>query len=153
MDERSQSLAQASAVYLGATVLVGLPAALLVHRTLIWMVPTSVRIGETTAGSLVLVVVSLAIGLQLATVVAAVNLHGLGVLRRGSKPAVVIRHLAFAGVVLFALAGAIGVGLWAALHETGLLSSVLGIVVAFAAILVGTRGVRAASRGYRSVRE
>lgn len=150
MASDANRLSIATAVFLGAVLLIGLPATALVHAALAELLAAA-GVGPTTGwGALALLVVSLSIGLQLAAEAAALQLHGVDALDRGGPIASLARHLALATTVSLVL----GLIAWLAvdlvLADPGWPIAVLATLVAFAAVVTLFRSSSAFTSGFLS---
>lgn len=150
MSRNPRRLAIATAVYLGAIVLVGLPSLLLFY-SVGGAVLTAIG-GEQLVDHplwVLHVAVSILVGLQLAVEAAALQLHGVSALWRGSTWATIARHLLISVVALLGL-------LWAGQAGLALVTSigspeavVLGTLLVLAAVLVLLRGLFAFTHEFR----
>ncbi|MDG5760507.1 hypothetical protein QA600_14300 [Natronococcus sp. A-GB1] len=153
MSTDRRSLVVPSLVYLGAAVLIGIPAVAASMTVLSFVVGRVLELAGIhqlpPVGGLLLVVVSIAIGLQIAIEVAAVQLGGLEALGRGSPRVALVRYLLFTAFAFAALAAATWAGLSAVLDGFGWGIVALGLLVGGAGVVVLYRSSRVLVAGYR----
>ncbi|TYL39589.1 hypothetical protein CV102_04670 [Natronococcus pandeyae] len=151
MSTEANSLTISSAVFLGAVVLIGLPATALTMALFGTILETagSTATLEEPVVSLVLIGVSLLIGLQLAYEAAALQLNGVEALDRGSRRATVARYAILSAGVGVALLATIRIGLSVLFATDERSLTIPGVLLAFAGLLVLLRGMKAFVDGYR----
>ncbi|ELY53795.1 hypothetical protein C491_20841 [Natronococcus amylolyticus DSM 10524] len=156
MSTKRRSLMIPSLVYLGAAVLVGIPAMAASMTVLSFVVGRVLELAGIhqlpPVGGLLLVVASIAIGLQIAVEIAAVQLGGLEALERGSPRVALVRYALFTAFAFAALAAATWAGLSAALGGFGWGVVALGLLVGGAGVVVLYRGSRVLVAGFRRSR-
>lgn len=159
MTDESPSLSIASAVFVGAVILVGLPvmaltAALFGGILAVFGVADNLGTADTISAVVFLTVLisAVLIGLQIAYEAAALQLHGIEVLNRGSRPAALARHVLLSLGVVAALAGATWIGLSAVLETESLWLATPGALLAIAALVVALRSAGAFADSYRGER-
>ena len=151
MSTDSRSLVVPTAVYLGAVILIGLPVTwLLTYAFGAAFEAIGLEWFAQPAGALIVLVVSLLIGLQLAVEAAALQLGGIEALGRGSPRIALARYVGLTVSVFVGLAVVTWYGLSMVLGDAGVEAIVLGLLVAFAALFVLYRGFSAFVSGYRS---
>lgn len=156
MTDDAPSLPIASAVFVGAVVLVGLPVMALTIALIDELLIVS-GIGDAldpsgtidSVGYLAVFVASALIGLQFAYEAAALQLHGTEALNRGSRFAILVRHVLLSLGVLFVLASATWIGLSTVLKSESLWLAVPGILLAIAALVVAIWSVGIFAASYR----
>lgn len=153
MSTGERSLLIPSLVYLGATVLIGLPA---MRATLSVLTYVSGAVLNTAGverippvGGISLLALSVLIGLQLSVEVAAVQLGGIEALRRGSRRVALVRYGLLILCVFISLAAVTWAGLSAVLGGFGWHTVVLGLLVGSAGFVVLYRSTRAFITGFR----
>lgn len=152
MSSRDSSLAVPGLVYVGAAILIGIPATMVAYAAFgtafeavgLGAVPAS------PAGSLALLAVSLLIGLQLAVEATAVQLGGVEALGRGSPRVALARYLLVSIATFVLLAGVTWIGLSTALGQSDTPALVLGSLVGLAGVIVLYRGSSAFVAGLRA---
>ncbi len=156
MADEAPSLLISTAVFFGAFILFGLPVMLLTMALLgevlaVFGVADAIGTTDTVNAvvfSAVLIAAAL-IGIQAAYEAASLQLHGIDSLYRGTRLAVLTRHILLSLGVLVTLAGATLIGLSAALEIDSLWLGVPGVLLAIAALGVAFRSTRAFADGYR----
>ena len=140
-----------SAVFVGAIVLIGLPATALPMALVGTILETtgSTATFEGPVVSLALLGISLLIGLQLAYEAAALQLNGVEALGRGSRLAAIARYTILSAGVGVALIATIRIGLSALFATDELYLAIPGVLLAVAGSVVLFRGVKAFVDGYR----
>jgi hypothetical protein len=154
MSTKDRSLLIPSLVYLGATVLVGLPAIFATLSVLTYVsgvVGGFVGIEQIPAvGGALLLAVSVLVGLQLAVEAAAVQLGGIGALGRGSPRVALVRYGVLSLCAFVVLAAGTWAGLSAILGGFGRGVVVLGLLVGCAGFIALFRSVYAFVGGVRN---
>jgi hypothetical protein len=159
MTEESPSLSIASAVFVGAVILVGLPVMTLT-MALFGEVFAAFGVGDAfgtadtvnTLAFLAVLISAVGVGLQFAYEAAALQLHGIEALERGSRLAVLARHILLSLGVLAALAGTTWVGLSAVLGTESLWLAAPSALLALAALAVALQSAAAFADSYRDER-
>jgi len=146
----NRSLLTATATYAGAVILIGLPVTTILATIFGAVAETlGLELLATVPGSILVLVVSLVFGLQLAVEAAVLQINGIDALGRGSPRIALIRYLVFAVVAASVLIGAVWAG--AVLVRTGSLTQiVVGSLAALAALVVLFRASKAFLAGLRS---
>lgn len=150
MERNDQSLVVPALVYIGAVILIGFPATALVFSgfwELLEVLELESAVFESVWG-IVLVLVSLLIGLQLAVEAAALQLGGIEALGRGSRRMTLVRYVLLTLGAFCVLAGATWIGLSTALAGFGPPAIALGALVGLAGLVVLYRSSRAFLAGY-----
>ena len=154
--DESPSLSIAAAVFAGAVILVGLPVmaltmALFAEVFVVFGVEDALGSADTINAVVFLTVLisAVLIGLQTAYEAAALQLHGIEALNRGSRLAVLARHVLLSLGVLAALAGATWIGLSAVLETESLWLAAPGALLAIAVVAVVLRSAGAFTDSYR----
>lgn len=150
MSTGKQSLIVPGLVYLGAAILIGIPATMILFSgfgTVLDAIGLE-RVIASPAG-LVFLAISLLLGLQLAVEAAAVQLGGIEALGRGSARVALVRYVVFSLGVFLLLAAVTWVGLSTALAGFGWEAVVLGLLVGLAGLVVLYRSSRAFVAGFR----
>lgn len=159
MTETRPSLPVAAAVFAGAAVLVGLPAAVLTMMlfgellVVFGVADTVEATGMGAAVTLPLLLLAVLVGLQVAYETTALRLHGVGALHRGSRLTVLARHGLLSLCVLAVLAGLTQFGLSVVLGAERLLVTVLGALLVLAVLAVVLWSAREFADSYRGGRE
>lgn len=138
-------------VYLGAVILVGIPA-MVVLTSAFALALEAVgleSIADTPAGGLAVLTLAVLCGLQLAVEIAALRLGGIEALGRGSPRVALARYLLFAGSAFLVLLTVTWIGLSAAFSGYGRAVLALGLLVALAGVAVIYRSSRAFLEGVR----
>jgi 4-hydroxybenzoate polyprenyltransferase len=153
VSSKERSLLIPSLVYLGATILIGIPAiiaSLSVLTHLSSVVLNTVGIEQIPpVGGILLLAVSVLIGLQLAVEAAAVQLGGIEALGRGSSRATLARYGFLTLCVFIALAAVTWVGLSAVVGGYGWSIIILGLLVGCAGFIALYRSTHAFLTGFR----
>ncbi|MFU8869142.1 hypothetical protein [Natronococcus sp.] len=153
MSAERRSMLVPSLVYLGAAVLIGIPAIAASMTALSFLVGRVLELAGvhqlSPAAGFLVVAVSIAIGLQVAVEAAAVQLGGLEALGRGSPRVALVRYALFTAFAFAVLAAATWAGLSAALGGFGWGIVVLGLLVGGAGAVVLYRSSRVLVSGYR----
>lgn len=145
MVTQNRSLVVPSLVYLGAVILIGLPAMAFLYSGVLAVVEAlgHESLFEQSAPNLLVLGLSLLIGLQLAVEAAAIQLGGLEALNRGSPRVALLRYVLLTFGVFLALAAATWVGLSTALAGFGPAAIALGLLVGLAGLVVLYRSTSA----------
>lgn len=153
MTAHRRSLVVPTAVYLGAVVLIGVPAMAVLPAVFGWALET---LGwdwlSGSVGSAIVLGLSLLIALQLAVEVAALQLEGVEALGRGSPRVALARHVLLAVGVFVALAAVVAAALSAAVGGYGTAVVAVGSLIALAASAALYRALRAFVAGFRGNR-
>ncbi|WP_394742230.1 hypothetical protein [Natronococcus roseus] len=153
MSIERRSLVVPSLVYLGAAVLIGIPAMAASMTVLSFVVGRVLELAGVDqlppAAGFLVVAVSIAIGLQIAVEAAAVHLGGLEALGRGSPRVALVRYALLTAFAFAALAVAAWAGLSAALGGFGWGIVALGLLVGGAGVVVLYRSSRVLVAGFR----
>jgi hypothetical protein len=153
----SRSISLTSATFFGAVFLVGFPTMALT-MTVFDQLLTALDAGEVVGSAsgvsglfyFYLFLLSMMIGLQMALETAALQLHGVSALYRGSDRAILFRHVFLSLIALVVLSELVWLGLsgvwltdsrWVSVG-----SGLLGVV----GLVVLVRGLREFSVGYRN---
>lgn len=151
MTVHRRSLVVPAAVYLGAVVLVGVPAMAVLPGVFGWVLE---GLGwdwlSGSAGSAIVFGLSLLIALQLAVEAAALQLGGVEALDRGPARVALARHVLLAVVVFVVLAAVVVGALSTVAGGYGTAAVAVGSLVALAASAALYRGVRAFVAGLRT---
>ncbi|MDG5818298.1 hypothetical protein [Natronococcus sp. A-GB7] len=152
MSGERRSMLVAGLVYLGAAVLVGIPAtigAMAILGSAVDRVLGLAGVQLPPIVGLLVFATSVVIGLQIAVEAAAVQLGGLEALGRGSPRVALARYALFTAFAFAALAVAAWAGLSAALGGFGWGIVALGLLVGGAGVVVLYRSSRVLVAGYR----
>lgn len=150
------SVLTATAVFLGAAVLVGAPVTILLiglFSALVDAAGVSISVGMSLPGTLVFFGLSVSVlwlWLQISYEVAQVRLHGVEALSRGPRWAVLTRHLLWSSLVFGLLASIALLGsLWVlALVSEPSLTALVGAALGVATFAVLVRAGRAFWDGF-----
>lgn len=156
MTDESPSVAIASAVFAGAVILIGLPV-LALTLALFGEALSAFGFTDTLEGAdmieaavfLAVFLAAALIALQFAYEAAALQLHGIEALNRGSRVAAIIRHVLLSLGVLAALAAATWIGLSTVLETDSLWLAVPGTLLAIAGLAVIVHSAGAFADSYR----
>ncbi len=157
MSSQLRDNAIAAAVYLGAVILVALPTTMLLSSLLFGTVE-AIGYGsilESEVAGLVVVLLSLFVGLQLAVEVAALRLHGNAALERGGSTATVLRYVLVGTTVLAFLGVSAWIGARAvlgAIEASNVAIAGIGVAILLAVVVAAVRTGSAFAGGYRSGR-
>lgn len=151
MSDEEPSLLVPSLVYVGAVILFGIPATIVVLSGfgVLFEVLGWEAVVDSWAGGLLVVLVSLLVGLQLAVEAAAVQLGGIKALGRGSPRVALARYVLVTACVFVALATATVIGVSTAVSGFGQAAIVLGLLVAAAGVVAFYRASAAFVDGLR----
>jgi|APHM01.1.fsa_nt_gi hypothetical protein len=155
MTETRLSLPVAAAVFAGAVILVGVPAAVLTLMlfgellVVFGVADTLEATGVSAAVTLPLLLVAVLVGLQVAYETTALRFHGLGALHRGSRLTVLARHGLLSLCVLAVLAGVTRFGLSAVLGAERRLATALGAMLVLTVLAVVLWSAQAFADSYR----
>lgn len=153
MSTERHSMVVTSVVYLGAAILIGIPAmqllALVISEILAAIGLPGVA--EPPVGDLVVLAVALLLGLQLAVEAAAVQLSGIEALGRGSPRAALLRFSLLSASVFVALVAVTAIGFSTALAGYGDLALLLGGLVGLAGLIALYRAASAFLTGFHIV--
>ncbi|MCL7417890.1 MAG: hypothetical protein M8354_08635 [Halalkalicoccus sp.] len=140
-----------AAVYLGAVVLVGVPAMVVLPSVFSWAVA---GLGwdwlSGPVGSAIVLGLSLLIALQLAVEAAALQLGGVEALGRGSPRVALARHVLLAGGVFVVLAAVVVASLIPVFGGYGGAAIAAGVPLALVALVALYRALRAFRAGYET---
>ncbi len=146
-----RSLVIPTAVYLGAVVLVAVPATWLFTAVIgVTLEFVGLEGFQEPLGGSLIVVVSFLVGLQLAVEAAAVALGGVDALERGSPRTTLARYVLFTVSAFVALVAVTWAGFSAAFGGHGTETLALGLFVASAGLFVLYRSANAFLAGVRS---
>lgn len=151
MADTTRSLLVPSLVYVGAVILVGLPATAILYGGfgVVFEAVGRENVFASSGVSLLFLAVSLLIGLQLAVEAAAVQLGGVEALGRGSPRVAIVRYGGITVGVFILLAAATWIGLSTALAGFGWEAITLGLLVGLAGLFVLYRSTSAFVSGLR----
>lgn len=151
MSTERRSVLVPSAVYLGAVVLVGVPAMAVLPSVFRWAMKV---LGwdwlSGPIGSAIVLGLSFLIALQLAVEAAALQLGGVEALGRGSPRVALVRHVTLAAGVFAVLAAVIVAALSTVVGESGTAVVAGGLLIALAASAALYRALRAFIAGFRT---
>jgi hypothetical protein len=157
MSTQDVSLPTATAVFVGAAVLFGVPITLVVLLAvdaLLSALDVTLPIRPTLFGNLVAVALAATIlwlWLQISYEVAQVSLYGVDALRRGPRRAVLTRYLLFGGLVVAALSGVTLFGFVGVVGADSPIEAVPGLVLGLAGLAVFARAGIAFREGLSGV--
>jgi len=157
MPDTRPSLPVTAAVFAGAAVIVGVPVTVLTS-TLFWDLLVAFGVVDSIEAAGVAVtlpasLLSVLVGLQVTRETTALQLHGMGALHRGSRLAVLVRHVLLSLCVLAVLAGLTRFGLSVVLSSERRLVAGLGALLALTVLWVVLRSARRFADSYRGGRE
>lgn len=148
-----RSLLVPSLVYLGATILIGLPAMGAAQTVLTYFSGVILDIAGIEQlpppGASSLMALSVLIGLQIAVEVAAIQLGGIEALGRGSPRVALVRYGLLLLFVFIGLTAVTTAGISAVVGGFGWVVIVLGLLVGCAGFVVLVRSTRAFITGFR----
>lgn len=150
MSSDRRSLIVPSLVYLGAAILIGIPAMMvLFHAFSVLLHVLELEAVLDSPAGLIFLGISLLLGLQLAVEVAAVQLGGVEALGRGSPRVAIVRYLLFTTVAFVTLLAATWIGLSTAIAGFGWPAAGLGLLVVLAGLFALYRSSSAFVAGFR----